>query len=69
MKLAEIVEKSDKELEQLISERRGRLADLQIEMRTKKVTNIKEIQTVKKAIAQALTIARQREISRLENTQ
>ncbi|MBW3538397.1 50S ribosomal protein L29 [Candidatus Parcubacteria bacterium] len=67
MKLREIAEKTDGELEQLAAEQRSRLAQIALERRTKKVTNVKEAAGVKRTIARALTIKRQRHIAQLEN--
>jgi ribosomal protein L29 len=66
MKLAEITEKSNKELDVLVADQRQALASHVIEMRTKKVTNVKQTSAIKRIIAQALTIKRQRELSQLE---
>lgn len=63
MRLAEITEKSDKELENLVLEQRQALAKHLIDMRTKKVPNIKQTAAIKRIIAQSLTIKRQRELS------
>lgn len=68
MKLSEIIDKNDKELAALVTDSRKKLADLHVEMRTKKVSNVKQVLAVRKTIAQALTIQRQREISALEAT-
>lgn len=66
MKLNQITEKQAKELDLLIEDQRKALAGLIIDMRTKKVSNVKEIASVKRTIARALTIKRQREIAELE---
>lgn len=63
MKVKQIAEKNPKELEQMVVDQRNKLAGLLIDLRTKKVDNIKEISAVKKTIARALTIQRQRELS------
>jgi large subunit ribosomal protein L29 len=68
MKLAQIAEKTEKELMQLVSDERKHLSDLVIELRTKKVSNVKEIYSVKKTIARALTVLRQRELTKEEAT-
>lgn len=68
MKITEILDKNDKELATLITDTRKKLADLHVEMRTKKVSNVKQILAIRKTIAQALTVQRQREISALEAT-
>ncbi len=66
MKLSKITEKSDKELETLLVEQKAKAAELVVNLRTAKVTNIKELHSVKRTIARVLTIARQRELKALE---
>lgn len=68
MKLAKITEKQGGELTQFVLDQQKALAGLVIDMRTKKVTNVKEIAAVKRSIAQALTIQRQREIAQAEQS-
>lgn len=60
MKLTEIKALSDKELEKFIVDIRLQLNNLNIDYRTKKVVNIKEIASVKKELAQALTLKHER---------
>jgi ribosomal protein L29 len=62
MKMQELSEKSPQELQQLIMDEHTKLAQLAIDMRTKKVSNVKEIAARKKTIAQAMTLARLREL-------
>lgn len=66
MKLNQITEKSDKELQSLVVEQRQALANQVVEFRTKKVSNVKQIKAIKQTIARALTIARQRELTKTE---
>ncbi len=68
MKLAQIAEKSDKELDSLVSDQRQALASHAIEMRTKKISDVKRTAAIKKVIARALTIQRQRQLSQAETT-
>lgn len=63
MKLAEITKKSDQELQTLLKTERESLATALIDSRTKEVKNVKIINGHKKAIARALTIARERAIA------
>jgi ribosomal protein L29 len=63
MKLNKIVEKNDKELEALIAESRAKAAEIAINLRTTKVANIKELHEVKRTIARAMTVKRQRELA------
>ncbi|HSH31517.1 MAG TPA: 50S ribosomal protein L29 [Candidatus Saccharimonadales bacterium] len=69
IKLRDIAEKTDAELELLINEQRARLAQIALELRTKKVTHVKEAAGAKRTIARALTIKRQRQTTQLENQQ
>ena len=66
MKISQIVEKSDADLKQLIADTKNDLAKLAIDMRTKKVSNIKQTNSLRKTVARALTIQREREITKLE---
>jgi ribosomal protein L29 len=66
MKLLEITKKTDQELAEFIKTERKALADAVIESRTKEVKNVKALTAHKKAIARALTIARERELSQEE---
>lgn len=66
MKVTEIANKNDKELAALISDTRKQLVDLMIESRTKESKNVKAILAVRKQLARALTIERQRELGREE---
>ncbi len=68
MKLAEITEKSNKELDALLTQQRQALASHVIEMRTKKVPNVKHTSAIKQTIARTLTIQRQRELAQADQT-
>ena len=69
MKLADIAQMNDKELNELIIKQRTALSEAVIEARTKEVKNVKTQYAIKRTIARALTIARQREIVALETNQ
>jgi ribosomal protein L29 len=69
MKLADIATMNDKELNELIAKQRTALAEAVIEAKTKEVRNVKTQYAIKRTIARALTIARQREIVALETNQ
>ncbi len=69
MKLADITKKTDNELTELIRTERETLAKAIIDSRTKETKNVKILTGHKKTIARALTIAREREIAREEQTQ
>ena len=68
MKIKAITEKTDKELATLITTTGADLEKLMIDMRTKQVKNVKQIWALKKTIARANTIRREREIAQLEQT-
>lgn len=68
MKIKDIAEKNPKELVQMVTDQRTKLASLRVDLRTGKVPNIKEIASVRRSIAQALTIQRQRELTDMEAT-
>lgn len=68
MKVKEIAEKTDKELETVIEESRKELAKFAVEIRTGKVANIKAAAANKRTIARALTILREREIAKEEQS-
>jgi ribosomal protein L29 len=67
MKLADIAQKNDVELAELITKQKTALAEAAVEARTKEVRNVKTQYAIKRTIARALTIARQREIVAAEN--
>jgi ribosomal protein L29 len=66
MKLQDIAKKTDTELNELITTSRADLAKAIIDSRTKEVHDTKQIGRLKTVIARALTIAREREISKEE---
>ncbi len=63
MKLSIITDKTSKELSAFIQDQQKALAEHAVEMRTKKVNNVKQTAALKKTIAQALTVKRQRELA------
>lgn len=67
MKMNEITQKNDKELQTLLADSRKQLASLAIDMRTKQVGNVKQIAAVKKTIARTLTALNQRQATKEEN--
>ena len=69
MKLADIAQKNDTELAELITQQRQALAEAVIEAKTKEVRNVKTEYAIKRTIARALTIQRQREIVAAETNQ
>jgi len=66
MKLQDITKKTDAELQTLITESRAQLAKAVIDSRTKEVKDTKQQGRLKKTIARALTVAREREITTQE---
>ena len=66
MKIADINQKTDKELVTLLIDSRKKLADAKVELRTKQISNVKEIMALRKTIARVLTVQRVRELSKEE---
>lgn len=64
MKLADITQKSDKELATLITEQRQKLAQARTDLRTKQGGNVKEILALRKTVARVLTVQRQRQLTK-----
>lgn len=56
MKIAEINQKTDNELQTLLDESRKKLAEARLELRTKQVSNVKQVKALRKTIAQVLTV-------------
>ena len=56
MKAKELRQKTIKELQELLQERRKRLAQLRFDLSLKKLKNVREIREVKKDIARILTL-------------
>jgi len=69
MKLKDIIVKSDKELQDLVTDSRKAIASLAVDMRTKEVTGVKQIASHRKAIARAKTVLHQRELSAMAESQ
>ena len=66
MKIADINQKTDKELVTLLIDSRKKLADAKVELRTKQISNVKEIMALRKTIARVLTVQRERELTKEE---
>lgn len=62
MKIKEIADKKDKELEKFISDSKAKLLKLSFDVRTKESNKVRDIRNLKKDIAKALTVKRQREL-------
>lgn len=67
MKTQVIVQKTDKELTTLLAEQQTKLAELRVDYRIKQVSNIKELNAVRKSVARIKTIMRERAITAEEN--
>lgn len=66
MKLQDIVKKNDHELTELVLSARTDLAKAIVESRTKEIRDVKQLGRLKKTVARALTITREREIAKQE---
>ena len=62
MKPQELRQKSKKELQKLLSEKREKLRSLRFDLVSGKVKNVREIREVKKDIARVLTILKVKDI-------
>lgn len=69
MKLQDIAKKNDQELAEVLSGARNDLAKAVIESRTKEIRDVKQLGRLKKTVARALTITREREIAKQEQVQ
>jgi|GEM_PF-3250571 len=69
MKLADITQKNEAELAELITAQRTKLSEAVLESRTKEIRNVKTQCAIKRTIARALTVQRQRQIGQLETTE
>ncbi len=58
MKISEIRQKSKKELESMLLEKREHLRNLRFDLASGKVKNVREIRALKKDIARVLTLLR-----------
>jgi ribosomal protein L29 len=66
MKLADITQKNEAELAELITAQRTKLSEAVLESRTKEIRNVKTQYAIKRTIARVLTVQRQRQIGQLE---
>ena len=67
MKHKDITQKSDKELQTLLSDKRKELGQLAIDMKTKQIPNTKQVRSIKKTIARTLTVQRERQLKEENN--
>ena len=66
IKISEMTNKTDQELNAFIAAEQAALAKAIIDSRTKEVKGVKILAAHKKTIARALTIRREREIAKME---
>lgn len=62
MKAKEILEKKDKELEKFINDLKNQITKVSFAVSTKETNNHREIRKLKKDLARALTIKKEREL-------
>lgn len=67
MKIKEIIEKSDKELEEELKRLEQKFCDLNFDLTSKELASHRDIRRTKKNIARILTIMREREIIKEES--
>jgi ribosomal protein L29 len=63
LKSKDLQTREAKELVKLIEEQRAKLRQLVIDSRTKKLSNVKEMNQIKKNVARALTTLRQQQLT------
>lgn len=68
MKLVDLKTKTDAELQTLLIDTRASIAKLTVEMRTQKLPNVKHLAAYKKLVARILTLVRERELTKLEES-
>ena len=60
MKIVELREKSDVELDRLLGEQRNRLMELRFKLTARQLSKVRDIRQARQAIAQILTVKRSR---------
>ena len=60
MKISELREKSDVELDRMLAELRNRVRDLRFKVASRQLNDVREIREARQAIAQILTLKRSR---------
>jgi len=63
VKIKEIGNKKDKELVKFINDLKAKLLKTSFDVRTKESNKVREIRAIKKDIARALTVKRERELT------
>jgi ribosomal protein L29 len=66
MRLKDITSKTDAELVTLVTSLRSDLAKAVVDSRTKEIKDVKQIGRLKTAISRTLTVARERQIAKME---
>jgi len=60
MKISELREKNDVELDRMLAELRNRVRDLRFKVAARQLGDVREIREARKAVAQILTLKRSR---------
>lgn len=58
MKISELREKSEVELDRMLAENRNKIRDLRFKVAARQLTDVREIREARKAVAQILTVKR-----------
>lgn len=66
MKAKELIQKSDKELAELILDLRNKIVQAHIDLKSKEVKNVRQVRIHKRDLARALTVYNERQIKELE---
>lgn len=66
MKVKELIQKSDKELAELILDLRNKIVQAHIDLKSKEVKNVRQVRIHKRDLARALTVYNERQIKELE---
>lgn len=64
MKIKEIAGKKDKELDKFIADSKAKLLKASFDVRTKESNKVRALRVIKKDVARALTVKRERELAR-----
>jgi large subunit ribosomal protein L29 len=60
MKIMELREKTDQELQRMLAEQRNKVRDLRFKVAARQLADIRDVREAKKAIARILTVMRSR---------
>lgn len=66
MKIKEIGDMKDKELDKFITDQKAKLLKSSFDVATKETGKVRDIRVIKKDIARALTVKKERELAREE---